>query len=255
TGLWVRVDPNGTAAQPEDDHTVGGTQCYVTGQGTPGGPLGENDVDGGVTSLVSPVIDASLGETRVEFALWYSNVAGATPASDVFDIEISSVGGAAGSWVLVDRLGPATPEVFGGWRDVSFWVGDHTLATDDVVVRLRASDETPGSIVEAAVDDFVVRVVGCDPEPEFVRGDCNSNLGVQIDDVVFHLEASFGVGAQPSCPDACDSNDDGSIDISDAVYSLAYLFVGGPAFPPPFGVCGPDATPGDSISCDVPPCP
>ena len=39
--------PIGTAAQPEDDHTLGGSLCFVTGQGSPGGSLGENDVDGG----------------------------------------------------------------------------------------------------------------------------------------------------------------------------------------------------------------
>jgi hypothetical protein len=38
TGTWTRVDPNGTNAQPEDDHTQNpADQCWVTGQGTPGG--------------------------------------------------------------------------------------------------------------------------------------------------------------------------------------------------------------------------
>ena len=37
TGVWERIDPNGTAAQPEDDHTPApGTMCFVTGQCAPG---------------------------------------------------------------------------------------------------------------------------------------------------------------------------------------------------------------------------
>ena len=59
TGLWARGNPNGTAAQPEDDHTVPGDLCWFTGQGTVGGAIGGNDVDGGTTSLLSPIIDAS----------------------------------------------------------------------------------------------------------------------------------------------------------------------------------------------------
>ena len=34
SGIWIRVDPVGTAAQPEDDHTPdSGVSCFVTGQG------------------------------------------------------------------------------------------------------------------------------------------------------------------------------------------------------------------------------
>ncbi|MCZ6542668.1 MAG: hypothetical protein O6768_03295, partial [Planctomycetota bacterium] len=47
TGIWNRMNPEGTAAQPEDDHTPApGTICWVT-DGFAGGGLGANDVDGG----------------------------------------------------------------------------------------------------------------------------------------------------------------------------------------------------------------
>ena len=59
TGVWVRVDPNGTAAQPEDDASDPGVNCFVTGQGSVGGSVGENDIDGGFTTLVTPTIDTS----------------------------------------------------------------------------------------------------------------------------------------------------------------------------------------------------
>ncbi|MEO0630913.1 MAG: trypsin-like serine protease, partial [Planctomycetota bacterium] len=71
TGVWVRVDPIGTGAQPEDDNSPNGTIAWVTGQGTPGGSAGENDVDGGTTSLVSNQIDLSGTELAViDYSRW-----------------------------------------------------------------------------------------------------------------------------------------------------------------------------------------
>ena len=43
--------------------------------------------------------------------------------------------------------------------------------------------------------------------------------------------------------DAADANDDGSIDIADAIYLLSYLFGGGDQPPPPFPDPGIDPTP------------
>ena len=45
----------------------------------------------------------------------------------------------------------------------------------------------------------------------------------------------FGGEATPTCLDACDGNDSGSVDIGDAIYLLGFLFAGGavPAFPFP----------------------
>lgn len=91
----------------------------------------------------------------------------------------------------------------------------------------------------------------------FVRGDANSDGLVDISDAVFILASLFVPGsAEPTCVDAADSNDDGTRDISDAVFSLAALFVSGaPALPPPFPSCGVDPTM-DSIDCaEYMPCP
>jgi hypothetical protein len=48
--------------------------------------------------------------------------------------------------------------------------------------------------------------------------------------------------------DACDANDDGSFDISDAIYQLGFPFLSGPGIPPPFEVCARDSTE-DRLSC------
>lgn len=160
TGAWVRVDPNGTAAQPEDDHTPGGVNCFVTGQGPVGGGLGENDVDGGRTTLLSPPLDVGgLADPRVGYWRWYSNDQGSSPGQDVFTVDISADGG---PWVRLETVGPTGPGTGGGWVYHSARVADFVGPAASVRLRFIAADEGEGSIVEAAVDDVVVLdCVGC----------------------------------------------------------------------------------------------
>lgn len=157
TGNWVRVDPRGTAAQPEDDHTAGGgnTDCWVTGQGSVGGSDGENDVDGGTTTLLSPVFDLSGTEgTTVSYWRWYSNDVGAAPNADVFQVDLSNDGGS--NWSSVEVVGPSGPGTSGGWNEVEFDVAAVLSLTDQMRLRFRASDLGDGSIVEAAIDDVTI---------------------------------------------------------------------------------------------------
>src|SRR5262249_55871493 len=62
SGLWERATPVGTIAAPYLDVTgAPGTQCFVTGAGVPGGAAGDADVDGGKTTLLSPVFSFYTG--------------------------------------------------------------------------------------------------------------------------------------------------------------------------------------------------
>ncbi|MCP3917546.1 MAG: hypothetical protein GY711_18535 [bacterium] len=162
TGIWERGDPNGTDAQPENDHTPSpGTDCWFTGQAAPGAGNGSNDVDGGTTTLLSPVFDLS-GETNPSIAYWrwYSNSEG-TNNDDVFRVDITDDGG---TWVNVETLGPNGPDVVGGWIRHSFRVLDvpGMSLTNQVQMRFVASDLGQGSIVEAAIDDLSIDEVICD---------------------------------------------------------------------------------------------
>lgn len=161
TGEWTRGDPVGTAAQPElDASPAPGTDCWFTGQGSVGGGLGDNDVDGGSTALLSPAFDLDGAETAtIEYSRWYSNDAGGSPNADVFDVELSDDGGA--SWVLAESVGPAGPGTSGGWIEAEVTVESFVNLTSNVRVRFIASDVGGGSIVEAAIDE--VRVVATDP--------------------------------------------------------------------------------------------
>ncbi len=209
TGQWVRVDPVGTAAQPEDDHTVAGTRCWVTGQGVAGGGVGDNDVDSGRTTLRSATFDASgLVEPRLSYWRWYSNDQGAAPNADVFTIDISNNDGA--SWTNVETVGPSGAGTSGGWIYHEFRIADFVTPTSTIRLRFIAEDAGSGSIVEAAIDDLrmtdLVCAPGCD---EDLDGDGSVGLG----DLSMLLE-NFGTPSGATAEDG-DLDGDGDVDLAD----------------------------------------
>jgi len=164
TGIWTRVDPIGTAAQPEDDHTDDpGTDCYVTGQGSVGGSLGENDVDDGKTTLHTALFDASSGNPLVRYWRWFSNSTGANPGKDLLIVDISNDAGdlQSANWTTVETVGPTGLETLGGWFQHSFTVSDVILPTLQMRLRFVVADINDGSVVEAAIDDFEVVRINC----------------------------------------------------------------------------------------------
>ena len=61
------------------------------------------------------------------------------------------------------------------------------------------------------------------------RGDCNDDLILDISDVIFLIDVLFlGGERQPRWAGNCDANTDGTLDISDPIYILSYLYQGGP---------------------------
>jgi len=89
---------------------------------------------------------------------------------------------------------------------------------------------------------FVCGVVTDPGKLLFVRGDANIDGRVDVSDSVFTLDFLFLGGLPPSSRDAADSDDNGVHEITDAVYTLNFLFAGGLPPPAPYPRCGPDAT-------------
>jgi hypothetical protein len=90
------------------------------------------------------------------------------------------------------------------------------------------------------------------PAAEFLRGDANSDGVVSIADAHFISTYLFRSGAAPGCMEAMNSNgDEGErrINITDEIYVMNYLFLGGDAPPAPFPQPGLDAAP--DIDCDT----
>jgi choice-of-anchor B domain-containing protein len=153
TGRWIRADPIGTGGgtvQPEDDHTPGsGVACYVTGNGSVGGGIGEADVDNGKTTLTTPTLNLSgVTDPVIVFWQWYSNSAGGAPMSDTFIVDISNNGGS--TWKRVESL-IATHNF---WERIQVHVSDFVTPSSNMKVRFIAQDLGVGSVVEAAIDDL-----------------------------------------------------------------------------------------------------
>jgi aminopeptidase S len=197
SGQWVRVDPVGTNAQPENDHTVNGTICFVTGQGVVGGGDGAADVDGGVTTLLSPNYDLTgLDEPTLEYWYWYSNNVGGSPNTDSMPVEISNNGGT--TWVALETI--ATNNA--AWTKRSWRVRDFVTPTSQVRVRFIARDLAAGSLVEAGVDDLKITNVDCTPN---IVGDINGDGSVNGSDL------SILLGSWGSNNPAADLDRDGVV--------------------------------------------
>ncbi|MBI4585559.1 MAG: IPT/TIG domain-containing protein [Planctomycetes bacterium] len=82
----------------------------------------------------------------------------------------------------------------------------------------------------------------------FSRGDANGDGLLDISDAVYLLNALFLGGPAPPCPDAADADDDGAVEMNDAVFFLLARFAGGEPPPAPYPDPGVDPTP-DLLEC------
>ena len=95
---------------------------------------------------------------------------------------------------------------------------------------------------------------GDNPVNDFIRGDSNDDGVLNVSDAVFTLSFLFIGDEQPECLAANDTNDDGAVNITDVIRTLNFLFLGGANAPPaPFP--DPGADPTRDLGCREPPLP
>ena len=83
----------------------------------------------------------------------------------------------------------------------------------------------------------------------FVRGDVVVDSAINLSDAVGIFSRLFLGADAGECDDAADADDSGEVVITDGIYILNYLFLGGPSPRPPFPEC--DAETGDdALSCE-----
>jgi hypothetical protein len=88
--------------------------------------------------------------------------------------------------------------------------------------------------------------------PFFLRGDIDGDGKLSVTDAVLVLRVVLqDTPRRFDCEDALDANDDGTVDLSDAIPILAWMFRGGARLPAPFLTCGEDETP-DALECVEP---
>jgi len=85
-------------------------------------------------------------------------------------------------------------------------------------------------------------------QSSFRRADSNGDGAHDLTDIVFTLNFLFLGGIPPDCMDAADANDSGDLDLTDPVATANWQFLAGAAPPFPLVICGIDLTP-DSLGC------
>ena len=99
---------------------------------------------------------------------------------------------------------------------------------------------------ESAPASFMV----LDPsERAFVRGDGNLDGSIDLSDALKVLIFLFGGGAS-GCTDAMDADDSGEVSITDSILLLDYVFKAGSPPAAQFPTKGPDATDTDGLDCE-----
>lgn len=126
--------------------------------------------------------------------------------------------------------------------------------SDDLYAGVSISDGTTTSyagLSRATVCDLELAI--SPPAPRFSRGNANGDGTLDITDAIFTLDWLFVGGSPPGCLAAANANGDSAVDIADPVYWLSHLFLGGPPPPEPFPGCGPGSLAIDEeLGCEAP---
>uniref|UniRef100_UPI0031D8FA46 S8 family serine peptidase n=1 Tax=Saccharothrix mutabilis TaxID=33921 RepID=UPI0031D8FA46 len=152
TGRFERGDPEQTTSASSGQvkqlgTAASGVNCLVTGR-LSGASDGANDVDGGVTSMVSPAITLP-SAAKLRFAFTYAHGDNSGTADY---LRIKVLDGTSATTVF-ERLGAAT-EVAGAWRTAT--VDLAAFGGREVRLLVETADAGTASLWEAAVDDVAV---------------------------------------------------------------------------------------------------
>ena len=148
SGLLARADPAATSSgvTTQLGTTVSGTYDLVTGA-TAGTSAGADDVDGGLTTIQSPLVALPTGGTLTLSFSWY--LAHLSNSSGADYLRVSVVSGTTATTVF-QQLGAATDRG-AAWQQAS--VPLTAYAGQSVRIRVSVADTATASLVEAAVDD------------------------------------------------------------------------------------------------------
>ncbi|SDY50672.1 aminopeptidase S [Micromonospora pattaloongensis] len=152
-GRWERGDPAATSSgiATQLGTTVSGSYDLVTGAAA-GASAGENDLDGGVSSIRSPAITLPAGGVLTLSFSWY--LAHLNNATSADYLRVRVVG--TTTTTVLNQLGAASDRA-AAWQSASADISGHAGQTVRIVVDAAdAADAGTASLVEAAVDDIKI---------------------------------------------------------------------------------------------------
>ena len=154
TGFWVHAEPvgtlqNGNMIQTESDVAGDfGNECYVTGNGAT--DPSADDVDGGNTILVSPLMDlTTYNQPLLNYNHWFANAGGNNTPNDKLSFKLVS----GNDTFLIRQINQSNPT----WsKEANFNIKSLTQNLDSVQFIAETADDNPGHLVEAALDAFLI---------------------------------------------------------------------------------------------------
>ena len=227
SGIWELAEPtptydDGILAQPDFDNTEDGELCFVTGNDE-NNNSGQDDVDGGTTILYSPIYNLeAYQDVMLTYWRWYTNNLGNNPGTDIWNVQVSSDSGIV--WEDLELTNDSSPM----WAEYRFILSNYIDLTSEVQFRFIASDllnngdtGSGGSLVEAAVDDFLLEAISFGTP---IVGDLNFDNDVNVLDIVllvnFILDESIPNDDQYF---AADLNGDSMLDVLDVVLLVNHI--------------------------------
>lgn len=156
-GGWVREIPvptglgNGTPVNPWNDVTGEcGLKCFMTGNGS--GGVGTYDLDGGPTTLTSPIFDATTyTDPWMEYDRWFYNGGGNNNPQDTFRVKITN----GITTVTVEKI-HINNFAMSQWNDTTRQISSLITLTANMRVIFEGLDGNNPHLFEAAVDLFKI---------------------------------------------------------------------------------------------------
>jgi hypothetical protein len=211
-GQWERGDPVDNGRGDPSTDSDGSGQCLLTDNQLDNGD--NSDVDGGTTTITSPLFDMSGGGT-IAYDYWVDDGPGVFDA-DELRVEVATNAGST-NWQTVRTYATASP----AWQPDSVDASEFGGGTSTVRIRFSASDLGAASLIECGVDAVVVSSSSCTNPPVGCDGDANSDNIVDVNDISYVL-FRLGNSGPPGTVDG-DANGDGIVDVNDISYVLFRL--------------------------------
>jgi len=214
-GTWIRDVPIGTwegtdPVQPEADHSLAGSMCFVTGNAAfTGDNSGAGDIDGGRTTLESPVYAIPLGVSPViSYWRWYTNDLGFSPGEDSWTVQVRDQNN---TWIALEQTNASD----NSWSQHQFLLKHFFEQPNQLQFRFIAEDAPGGSLVEAALDDLHIFYTG---EVTFTPGDVNLDTHINIQDLILIVAHILGNSTlEGNAVYAADFNLDAVVNVQDIV--------------------------------------
>ena len=213
------------------------------------GPDGEFYLMNGSQLLLLDV-ESGTAETIMNLSFWSNNLSSAPDCVSFYT--------GVGRLFRIDPVDGSETLVASGLSGVDGGLAlspDGNLYSGNLVL-VDVDAQTTERIASFALDGvgglaFGPREVTCSETPKhwFLRGDSNDDGNIELTDAVCALNYLFLDGPAPGCLAAADVNAEDGVNIADPTYLLSYLFLGGPAPVAPFPECGSQ----EDADCETPP--